>query len=514
MSEGDQDYRSHEYIADREREAYNRARGDFEHRGGGHMPVGNGDMSVHRAKEVAANAAEHYGTQQAKAMSRDQSLRGRPTELGCTAYESYPHKELEKFVREKFDPVSVHDIGRYYHQVGKDFIEFSERLRQAAAKTERNWQGRAGDAMRAHVNTVSEHMGHSGEAAQLTANQIGLQAEAGEQARNSMPEDPDFSLVHELATLASDPNPATVVQRATEIRQQAEEAKQAHQEAARVVSTMESDFGGAAENTPRFAPPPASPDETAGDTTAGYNGTGSGGSGFTTATVGETTPSSTYAASTPNTATTPPTSGVSNTPAGHHGQPQQPSATAPAWSSGGGTGNSGPPPGVVRGPDGTNYRQDPRTGQWLRQNSANGRWAPVPPGQGVPGGGRAGGVSGGRGGHSGGRAGGYGAGGYGSGGYGSGGSGLGPGGRAGIGGAPTGGPTSGTAATSSSASGRGGGRVPMGAGTGAARDQGEDEEEHERKYVLETDEIADDLGLPRVAPPVIGATPREEGGRD
>ncbi|ASU77718.1 hypothetical protein CDG81_04635 [Actinopolyspora erythraea] len=66
MSEGDQDYRSHEYIADREREAYNRARGDFEHRGGGHMPVGNGDMSVHRAKEVAANAAEHYGTQQNK----------------------------------------------------------------------------------------------------------------------------------------------------------------------------------------------------------------------------------------------------------------------------------------------------------------------------------------------------------------------------------------------------------------------------------------------------------------
>ncbi|SDK62772.1 hypothetical protein SAMN04487820_11068 [Actinopolyspora mzabensis] len=511
MSEGDQGYRSHEYIADREREAYNRARGDFEHQAGGHMPVGNGDMSTQRAKEVAANAAEHYGTQQAKAMSGDQSLRGRPTSLGCTAYESYPHAELEKFVREEFEPTKVHDVGRIYHSHGAKLIEFSDRIKQAAAKTEQNWQGRAGDAMRAQMNTVSAHMGHSGEAAQLAANQIGLQAEAGEQARNSMPEDPQFSLMHELSALASNPNPATIVQRASEIRQRADEAKQAHQEAARVVSTMENDFGGAAENTPRFAPPPQSPDENAGESDTGYNGTGSGGSGF--ATVGSTTPSSTYAASAPSD-TTAPSSGVSNAPGGYYGQPQQPSTTAPAWNSGGNAGNSGLPPGAVRGPDGTNYRQDPRTGQWQRQNSANGRWAPVPPGQQVPGGGRAGGTTGGRGGYSGGRAGGYGAGGYGSGGYGAGGSGsgLGSGGRAGVGGAPTGGPTSGTPANSS---GRGGGRMPMGgAGAGAGRGQGEDEEEHERKYVLETDEIGDDLGLPRVAPPVIGATPEEEGGRN
>ncbi|SDQ82993.1 hypothetical protein [Actinopolyspora saharensis] len=562
MSEGDQNYSSHEYVADREQEVYQQ---QLESNGSGGLLGGVFDKTF--ARMEAETKAEKYAQQQAKTLSQEQVVRGRPSELGCTLYQSYPHKELERFVKDKFNPSDVHDMGRYYNDVGNGLVDFSERIHKAAAKTEQTWTGNAGDAMRAHVRTVSDHMGHSGQGAQLTANQLGMQAESGEQARNSMPEDPEFDMKSELAGLMSNPNPFTIVQRANEVKQKAEQAEQSHQEAAQVMSRMEQSFGQAAENTPLFTPPPETPGggdngsgEGTGGTGTGGTGSGSGGTGTGTggtASIGTgTAPAGTYSTGTYSSGSGTVTgagtaaagSGAVNTP-GYTGQGQPaPSGTSTAWNSGGSTGNSGLAPGVVRGPDGTLYRKDPRTGQWMRQNSANGRWAPVPPGQQIPGvgragggsagGGRAGGVAGGggggyggaggraggglggggyagaggAGGHSGGRAGGY-SGGFGPGagsGSGSGGNALGAGGRAGVGGTPSS-PSAG-AAGGTAAQGRGAGRAPVGAGLGNNQG-GDDEEEHERKYVLDSDEIGDELGLPAVAPPVIGARPDEEGGR-
>lgn len=57
--------------------------------------------------------------------------------------------------------------------------------------------------------------------------------------------------------------------------------------------------------------------------------------------------------------------------------------------------------------------------------------------------------------------------------------------------------------------------MPMGGmgGMGGQGQQGGDGEEHERKFLVETDEAWDDLGIQPVAPPVLGALPDEEGGR-
>lgn len=174
--------------------------------------------------------------------------------------------------------------------------------------------------------------------------------------------------------------------------------------------------------------------------------------------------------------------------------------------SGGATG-----PGGSTQPGGSSVSSEPSAG-------SGSAWAPPPssapaptPGAGTgaaPGGGSGGfvggvagglGAGGGAGSGAGGRAGSGVRGGYGAGGgSGSGRGAFGPGGRAGMG--TVGG--AGTTGTTGATGGRG--AAPMGAGAGRGRD-GEEDAEHENKYVLETDEAWEDLGLPRTAPPVIGA---------
>ncbi|PRW64455.1 hypothetical protein [Actinopolyspora mortivallis] len=192
---------------------------------------------------------------------------------------------------------------------------------------------------------------------------------------------------------------------------------------------------------------------------AGAGGSGTGGVGSGTGSAGSSVPPAAGSGS----AWTPPpsTGGPAPTP-------------TPAPGSGGGPGGgSGGGVGVVGGPDG----------------SGGGRGGPGT-------GGRAGSGSGVRGGS--GPRGGYGAGS----GTGSGRGTLGPGGRAGVGSFGSGGTSSGAAGGASAA--RGGSAMgPAGAGRGAGRN-GEEDAEHETKYVLPTDEAWEDLGIPRTAPAVIG----------
>ncbi|MGP4021665.1 PPE domain-containing protein [Saccharopolyspora sp. 5N708] len=80
--------------------------------------------------------------------------------------------------------------------------------------------------------------------------------------------------------------------------------------------------------------------------------------------------------------------------------------------------------------------------------------------------------------------------------------GLGAGGRAGVGGLGSG---AGGAGGAAGASGRGGASGAMGGAAGRGQGkEGEEDLEHENKYWVDTDEAWDELGLPKVAPPVFG----------
>ncbi|RKT85957.1 PPE-repeat protein [Saccharopolyspora antimicrobica] len=481
-----------QYIADVEQQAYQQ--GQQKYSDVSDIWVVGDALNQALSQAYAKQEATKYGQEQAQALATDQELREKPGELGNTHYLSFEHKEMDRFVKENFDPTAVHDVGRIYHGHGEKFLDFADQISRAAAKTEETWQGEAGDAMRKHVGQLAEHMAHSGNAAQLTANQIGMQAEAGERARNSMPEVVEFDMKQELKNYFSDPNPFTAISRANDIIEKQEKSQAAHAEAAQVMSTMEGDFGQAAAQTPAFVPAPRGPDEV-------------GPPPETRRPIGSVDPS-TNVSNTPavtQSAWASPT-GQNNGPGSTSVPPSapSPSQTSAVWQQTP-TGSSG----------GSDTRWNPRTGQWERRNPYNGNWAPLPPGQQRPGPGgglgRPGTAPGGSGGMSrpggGGGAGGAGRlGGLGAGGVGGAGNQLGSGGRAGVGGLGA----AGSAGVGGGAGGAGaaGARGGAGMGAGAAgRGQGgnsEEDNEHESKYVLDSDEAWEDLGLPKVAPPVFG----------
>lgn len=180
---------------------------------------------------------------------------------------------------------------------------------------------------------------------------------------------------------------------------------------------------------------------------------------------------------------------------------------------GGGGGVTGGGGGVTGGGGGTTGG-----GHGSTPAGTGSQWAPstpTPGAPGLPGGGTGQGVGGGPGlgvgagmvpgagvGTGVGAGGGAGAGARGVGGPGAG-NGPGAGGRAGAGGL---GGASGSGGGAAGAAGRGGAGAAAGAGAaGRGRGQeGDEDAEHENKYMLETDEAWEDLGLPRVAPPVFG----------
>ncbi|MER5389891.1 PPE domain-containing protein [Saccharopolyspora sp. NPDC002686] len=98
---------------------------------------------------------------------------------------------------------------------------------------------------------------------------------------------------------------------------------------------------------------------------------------------------------------------------------------------------------------------------------------------------------------------GMGAGGAGGRGLGSGAGGPGAGGRAGVGGLGGAGGAAGSGSASGAAGRGGAGGMGGAAGRGQGK-EGEEDQEHENKYMIDTDEAWDDLGLPKVAPPVFG----------
>ncbi|MEV0703830.1 hypothetical protein AB0I53_38765 [Saccharopolyspora sp. NPDC050389] len=170
---------------------------------------------------------------------------------------------------------------------------------------------------------------------------------------------------------------------------------------------------------------------------------------------------------------------------------------------GGGSGSTGGPGGGYTTPaqSGSQWSTPPGTG--------GGTGLPVNPGPNVTTGPNTGGAGfgmmppgGGSGGAGAGGGRGLGAGGAGGAGRGAG---MGAGGRAGLGGLGGGSGSGAGAGGAAGAAGRGGagGMGAGGAGRGQGK-QGEEDQEHENKYWVDTDEAWDELGLPKVAPPVFG----------
>ncbi|RRO16324.1 hypothetical protein EIL87_13695 [Saccharopolyspora rhizosphaerae] len=262
-----------------------------------------------------------------------------------------------------------------------------------------------------------------------------------------------------------DSNPVTGWMSDYEERQQAyvDTNQQANQVMERYSQQTEGVIARLPEFQPADQPPPAAPPASSYPTPGTHAG-GDGGSSYSGGTYSSPAGTSSAWASAPAAPAV-------------HAPSAPPAASNPAWATPAPS-TPGLPPGVVRGPDGTLFRQNPQTGAWERQNPHNGRWAPSP--HGGPGGRRAAEGAGAP-------------------------VGRGAGGRPGMGGLGAAGGANGAGA----AAGRGGPAGAPGAGAAGRGQQGESEEqEHQRPgWLVEQDDVFTN-DMQRTAPAAFGDADR------
>ncbi|GGI74884.1 hypothetical protein GCM10011581_09830 [Saccharopolyspora subtropica] len=392
-----------------------------------------------------------------------------------------------------------------WENVGKAFDQMVTDIEDALRAAEAAHEGRAADAANASIAQIKPFAEEAANTSRGVKAALQEQASYQREAFDALPAEGDTLPSGQEAILdppqkgwveewGLDSNPITSWMSDYEERQQA--YIDTNQQANQAMERYRAQTEGVIARLPEFKPadqtpppPPPQPQQPT-STTSGYpsssshSSSSSSSSGLSTS-VSPAGTSSAWAATPSHTPTyTPPS-------------PPPAPATAPAPSTPSWAAPGMLPPGVVRGPDGTLYRQNPQTGAWERQNPYNGRWAPSP--NGGPGGARGGAAGLGMRGGVGGMGRGMGPGPQ-----------LGAGGRVGVGGL-TGGPGAGGSATAAGAGARGGAAGAMGGAGAAGRgQQKQEDQEHERPSWLVEDEDVFTNDMQRVAPAVFGDTSTEE----
>jgi hypothetical protein len=353
----------------------------------------------------------------------------------------------------------VMNVQSWKSNIADDFDAVAALLDEANAKAGVAWTGQAAEEHGKKLTPMTDYIRDAKDVSTSVGDSAEQQVQNFGQVKNSMPEPVQVTATDNMLEQGG----AWLVGGETDLQQQERQATDKAQEAKQYYDNYSESTSNVSQNLAYYPKAP----EMAYDQGSGTTGTNP--------TVGSMSTGSGI----PGGGSTP--GGGSSGVGDYSGSGSSPSQSSSQWSSPAGTGPSGLPstgPGLNTGP-GTTGPTGP---------GAFGVMAPNGPGGGA-GAGRGMGGAGGRG--------------LGAGGAGGRGPGMGAGGRAGLGGLGSGAGGAGGAAGGAGRGGAGG----MGAGGAAGRGQGKEGEEdleHENKYWVDTDEAWDELGLPKVAPPVFG----------
>lgn len=384
----------------------------------------------------------------------------------------FNHPEKYKQIHEGKGADELSDaVVKWQNDIGGQFDEVNRILNDANSKANLAWSGQAAEQHGSSLQPMTQFIEDAKAVSTSVGESAGHQVENFFAVKNSMPEPVEVTATDNLLEKGG----AWLVGGETDLQKQEREATEKAQEAKQHYDTYNSSTTNVSQNLAFYPKAP----EMAYDQ-------GGGGTG-TNPTVG----------SMPTGSGIP---GGGSTPGGGGGS-YSGSGIGGSGGSGGAGGGSG---------SGGDYSTTPSqsNSQWSSPPVTNGPGLPVNTGPGLGSGPNTGGPGFGMvppGGPGLGGGSGAGAGrGLGAGGAGGRGAGLGAGGRAGLGGLGSG-SGAGGAGGAAGAGGRGGaGGMGAGAAGRGQGKEGEEDLEHENKYWVDTDEAWDDLGLPKVAPPVFG----------
>ncbi|MGW0521592.1 PPE domain-containing protein [Crossiella sp. NPDC003009] len=404
----------------------------------------------------------------------------------CRNWMAVPHQKLYNDLHQGRGPATAEPAKRVQAELAQGFFDAVNDLKTGLSKLGGVWQGQAADNAQAAIGGLGPWLELARTAVENTGKATGSQADAFSAAKTAMPKPVEVKSGEDWAPVKGVKNFFGVK---TDRQEEEEAAKEAHIRAAQVMSTYSTSSSANVRALPTIAEPPlVAVDEQVTPPPPGPGG-GRRPAGAPTRRGGGGGDDQSYPGGVG--------SGRDGTdPVGPQPQeprepqrPDQPTGDRPTGDRPVGDRPVGDRPGGVEDPTRVAAVTPSQYSPVPTQGAANvpGNFGPTGGGGGTGGGGFGGGFVGG------------GFGGSGSGGGAGSGTGnqVGRGGAAGVGGSPQV-PAS---RTGSPGAGRAGQFMQQAAPAGAAR-PGEEDEEHENQYVLDSDEIFVDDRL--VAPPVIG----------
>lgn len=167
-----------------------------------------------------------------------------------------PHRELYASVHTDNDPGQAYALAREWTDLGNMMAENSLAMDAAIRSTETGWQGTAAAAARKATLKLATWGGDAAQTSQYMGTRIADQGLAAERAKAAMPEPVEFDYARMLHQGFATGGLAGLVQAGVDVQVASAQARSAHEQAARVMSEMESQSRSVDETTPRFVRPP------------------------------------------------------------------------------------------------------------------------------------------------------------------------------------------------------------------------------------------------------------------
>src|SRR2546430_7794506 len=192
---------------------------------------------------------------QAKALAAQGGATRNGPVSSCYNYMSLPHKNLKDMVTKDANPGDVGTSGDQWISAGNAMVQFQNDVRTAINNSEADWQGAAGNSARGFMADVGTWVGTAGTQAQLAGTQTGRQGAALSTAKETMPDEVPYDSNKVMQDFNNADNIFDKIKIAAQAQVDYQASQQAHQRAAEVVSTYDSNLAGAS-TMPAFGAPP------------------------------------------------------------------------------------------------------------------------------------------------------------------------------------------------------------------------------------------------------------------
>ena len=171
-------------------------------------------------------------------------------------YKGVDHAQLKQYLDTNLNVDQVSQVSDAYHSMHQVFDSFSTSMNEAVNKSKGTWEGSAADSAQAYFSSLGKWSDANSQNAKLASETIYEQGQAASTAKNSMPEPIKFAWGDEFKSWATS-NPFALADNVDKSLQKQKDSQAAHEQAAGVMSTYDSNLYTAASKQPAFAPPPA-----------------------------------------------------------------------------------------------------------------------------------------------------------------------------------------------------------------------------------------------------------------